>query len=322
MTHTRRGRARRTAFTLIEMLVVILIIALLVSLTAAAVLRALVKGPEITDRSEMGEMETKITSLQRDFNLAVVPPSHLRLREDGVYTSANPAIQQDYDKTKIFLQAMFGRHITDQGVPWSDGQNIHPNVDLVLEGEQCLVFYLGGHYQQDPTTGLLGMVGFPTQVSGGSNAGKRGPFFEFQPARLKMFTAPGSGLPFPVYLDPWKAGKGPWGPGTPYAYFSSYNTEGLGDYHDDCPSLLCSPPTNLALSPHLTAYMDPSGKWVNAGSFQIISAGKDGKFGPGATLVGGKWTPTYWNPTKGTTDPNGQDDQANFSPRVLGAAAQ
>ena len=49
---------------------------------------------------------------------------------------------------------------------------------------------------------------------------------------------------------------------------------------------------------------------MNPSSFQIISAGKDGKFGAWCELE-----------QAGTTDPgNGKDDQSNFSGHLLGVA--
>jgi prepilin-type N-terminal cleavage/methylation domain-containing protein len=309
MTHKQRGYGARPAFTLIELLVVISIIAILVSLTAAAVMRALVKGPELQTVSEANEFTTKLASEQSDLGAPVLP-SHLRLREDSAYSDPiNAARNADLLQTKAFLQQAFGRHITDAGVQidWNGDGTVTTTSgaagDLVLEGEQCLVFWLGGV----PKTvgGSIGMTGFPPQVAGGGT-GKRGPFFEFQSARLRMFSAPdplnsnNPSLPFPVYLDPWNSGSGPWGRGMAYAFFASYRTAGNGLYQADCPSFGVSP------------YQEPSGKFANASSFQIVSAGRDGKFGAGGA---------NWNPANGTADPNGKDDQSNFSPRLLGAPA-
>ena len=332
MTYRRRGRGRRPAFTLIEMLVVIAIIAIMVSLTSAAVMRALVKIPEATTKAELSEFESKLGQAKSQyFNNIPVLPSHLRLREDNNYTApAGPnqaALQADYNRTKQFLQGAFGRHVTDATLPGGQANTIDWNGDgsiatgdLVLEGEQCLVFWLGGIPSQPGGAGTaIAMTGFCTSNSANpaQAGGQRTRAFEFQTARLKMFTAAGSAAAFPVYVDPWKNGSATvWTMATantvgmPYAFFASYNTEGNGSYDlfpptSDCPSLLT--PTATAIQP----YTDPTGKWVNAGSFQILSAGRDGKWGAGGV----------YNSSSGTTDANGKDDWSNFAPRGLGAAA-
>jgi prepilin-type N-terminal cleavage/methylation domain-containing protein len=319
MTHGKRRRGRRPAFTLIELLVVIAIIAILMALTGAAVMRVVIKGPEMQTFSDINNMTTTLTAEQQDLGLSILP-SHLRLREDNNYSSGNAAIQADYNLTKGFLTQAFGRHATDYPCPapgyidWN-GNGKNDNGDMVLEGEQCLVFWLGGAYKQDPATGTIGMTGFPPLLVGGAT-GKKGPFYEFQPARLKLFAAldPLSGppatpsLPFPVYLDPWKAGTGkPWGQGMPYVFFASYRTEGLGLYQADCPSLGQAPFPVPGPAP----YQDPTGKWMNAGKFQILSAGRDGVFGPGGVF----------DPKIGASAAAAKDDQSNFSRTVLGNPA-
>ena len=132
-----------------------------------------------------------------------------------------------------------------------------------------------------------------------------GTYFEFQTPRLKPYTSPGSTGAFPVYLDGWFGNsKNP--NGQPYAFFSSYGTGGAGNYlkygASDCAS--------LGVSPYFTAAGPPT-LFVNANSWQIISAGFDGTFGPGG----------LWNSAGSPVAPAEQDDQSNFSPRTLGAAA-
>jgi prepilin-type N-terminal cleavage/methylation domain-containing protein len=305
MTRTRRGRSRRAAFTLIELLVVIAIIAILVALTAAAVMRALSKGPELATKSDIQNMDSQLSATKSNLGVTYLP-SHLRLREDSNYTSANPAIQADYNQTKGFLQQAFGRHIVDPGtqIDWN-GDGAIANTDLLLEGEQVLVFLLGGQPQYG-ANGAIGMKGYPPQTSPGGTT-KRGPFYEFQPGRLRAFSAPDPlngnqpSLLFPVYVDSWNSGTFAGSKGMPYVFFSSYVPEGNGSYQGDCPSLMPNGP-----------YVDPTGRWLNASTWQIISAGADGQFGPGG----------LFNPATGVSSSGpGADDQANFSPHKLGVGA-
>ena len=188
-------------------------------------------------------------------------------------------------------------------INWSQSNPPTYSNTITLEGEQALVFYLGGMPQVQ--NGVVGMVGFSTNPANPAAmppipavvppAKRIGPFFEFQTKRLAFLA---NNAYFPVYTDPW-------GKNVPYAYFASTKSEGAGLYQTtDCATIA---------SPAPVPYITPTGTWVNAGSFQILSAGRDGKFGAaGAT----------WNPSTGTTDANGTDDQSNFSSHLLGAAAQ
>ena len=292
MTHKQRGRGARPAFTLIELLVVIAIIAILVSLTAAAVMRALVKGPELQTRSEIGELESKLGEARtKGYNNTPYLYSKLVLHENGVYTNS-----LDDQHTVQVLTGMFGRYVVGNKINWSQANPPTYSKTITLEGEQALVFYLGG--MPNITANGVSMVGFSTNPANpaalpASAAEKRiGPYFEFQTNRLVI-----EANNFPVYTDPWKTGS-------PYAYFASTNKEGAGLYQPgDCASIIPVAPV---------PYIDTTGKWVNAGSFQIISAGRDGKFGAAGAS---------WNPSTGTTDPNGKDDQSNFSSSLLGAGA-
>src|SRR5439155_9839088 len=99
------------------------------------------------------------------------------------------------------------------GVDWSGGLGIPANPGyVILEGDQCLVFFLGGI----PSTanGLNACLGFsrsptnPTAVGG-----ERLKFCDFQPARLTAI----HGNAFFSYLNPY--GSAPIGKA--YAYFST-----------------------------------------------------------------------------------------------------
>ncbi len=105
MTYTQRGRGRRPAFTLIELLVVIAIIAILVSLTAAAVMRALVKGPEIQTNSEINEFATKLPAIPNVNYL----PSRLHLSKQNNYPQRTTADRPDQTAWPTLCSRRFGR---------------------------------------------------------------------------------------------------------------------------------------------------------------------------------------------------------------------
>ncbi len=309
MTQRRRRRDRRAAFTLIELLVVISIIAILVSLTVATVIRALQKGPEAQTRSDLGDMDMQLSKMASQFHLKYLP-SRLHLSKQNNYGNS----QLDID-SKAFLQARFGRDCCykfqsppPQPINWNGDAN--PNEELYLEGEQVLVFLLGGVPVSNTTNSLLVMAGFSTNISNPATPPQMqaetrdGPYFQFQANRLTAITTPGSTGAFPVYIDGYK--NNAVGP-KPYLFFSGYGAEGSGNYDkygsSDCASFGVLPYFSGAAA--TTQYLNP-------GTWQIISAGANGTFGPGG----------LWNPTTGL-GPNlpGSDDQSNFSPRTLGAAS-
>jgi hypothetical protein len=191
-----------------------------------------------------------------------------------------------------------------QFIDWNgDGQ---ANGPWVLEGEQCLVFYLGGI--QSTASGTPQCLGFSTNTMNPAMAGgaRKGPYFNFMSSRLVPLSSVNpNASPFFAYVDAWQVTKYP--PPVPanytlrfpkpYAYFSTRGTN--NGYSADCPSLGAAP------------YGDGAGNFTFSNKYQIISAGQDGVFGNGV-----------WNPAAGPTDQFGRDDQANFSSRILAAGQQ
>ncbi|HEY7309086.1 MAG TPA: prepilin-type N-terminal cleavage/methylation domain-containing protein [Gemmataceae bacterium] len=289
MTVIRSRGVRRAAFTLIELLVVIAIIAILVSLSAAGVMRVLIKIPEIQTRTDMSEMDSALGSFMADYQLSDPPPSVLVLREDMSYPAGDPSGD--------FLRRAFGRNLTPP-IDWNGDGTL--NGPWVLEGEQCLVFYLGGI--QSMASGTPQCLGFSTNSMNPAMAGgsRRGPYMQFQGSRLVQGP---SG--FFVYLDAWKSKTSPLFStlgGSPYAYFSSSgqnNTGYLTNGMKDCQSIGALP------------YRDAGNNFAFSNKYQIISAGQNGQFGAG-----------LWTPSAGAPDAAGRDDQANFSSRILGTGQQ
>jgi hypothetical protein len=146
------------------------------------------------------------------------------------------------------------------------------------------VFFLAGFN----TNGFSTNPSNPAQLGGD----RMGPFFEF---KLNRLVDPGraSSPGYRVYIDAY--GK------SPYVYFSSYTRNGYARYFaglgSDC-SLVPQGP-----------YNDGAGNYYNPDSFQIISAGRDTKFGPGGT-----WSQA----TAPLIAQAGKDDMANFYERLLG----
>lgn len=287
---------KRSAFTLVELMVVILIIAILVSLISSAVMKALGKIPEVQTRTEISEMAVGLEAFMSDYGLSDPPPSVLFLNEFAPSTTPSGP----------FLQKVFGKNLgpTD----WNgDGVIAPPNITWTLQGEQCLVFYLGG-IPSNPNNLLTPGVqpaglGFSTnnmKPSYGSMVGetmgrRKGPYFNFVTSRLWpqtiLNTPPGT---FYIYLDPWQTKTGPLYTtlgGSPYSFFSS---AGINNGYVAT--------SGFGRLPFATGV----GQFTYPNKYQIVSAGKDG------ILVGGPWSPT-----SGAVGADA-DDQANFSGTLLG----
>jgi hypothetical protein len=218
------------------------------------------------------------------------PPSRIKLSETCNYPERDRPGTLDADSVSLLRQLWPRLHL-DAGteIDWNGDGKIAG--DWTLEGDECLVYFLGGAQTRDPNS----CEGFstdplrPVDVKDLNN--RVGPFFQFDSGRLK--DAHGRG--FFSYRDPF---------GKPYAYFSSWR-----DYNHlggtDC--------TTLGVWPYADAW-EPRPTFYNPETFQIISAGADGKFGPGTTDAA-----HVWRPDKADTIPlEGRDDMSNFYENPLG----
>jgi len=167
----------------------------------------------------------------------------------------------------------------------ADNGYIGPNI-VLNDGNQILCFFVCGVGDASGTSPTgFGFSNNPSKPLTPASAGeqRKGPWIEFNP---KMFALSPSG--FPWIIDPY---------GSPYAYFASID----GKQNNYGPQTFVSPVGNVR--PYKSA---TTNRFVNEKGFQIISAGRDKKFGPGATV-----TPDGTN--------GGADDQAHFQRTLLGA---
>jgi general secretion pathway protein G len=302
MTSIATKRPARRGFTLVELIIVIAIIALLVGLLLSGVQVVRKKAAEVQVRNDISQLSTALGSCRTDLNLTYVP-SYFVLKENNNYDLTDPAQK----RTVTLLKQMFGSRINLQLITdpnpqpgtwpdWNGDGVFGGDTAYVLQGYQCLVFFLGG-IPNPPGAGAPGCTGFsadptnPTLPQTSPATQRKGPYFEFAPARLVRHNNN-----FFHYLDRYDKKQ-------PYAYFSSARKG--NDYNDtDC--------SDLSLYP----YRDPSGRYINPSGFQIISAGRDGVFGnTGAS-------PTAWDPAQGwqgnaSVPKTWYDDVANFSSVTL-----
>jgi prepilin-type N-terminal cleavage/methylation domain-containing protein len=205
MSPTSSPRRRRPSFTLVELLVVIAIIGVLLSMGLALILRFRSRTTEAQTAVEITQLANAAGNFKAKFK--VNPPSLLLMSNN----------RRDYDQKGDQLDLLRAQSLAwitrlwpdldwNSGIDWSGGSN--PNYGwTLLQGDACLVFFLGGIPSPDG-----GVTGFSTDKRNPTRPGgdRIGPFFTFDSSRLYSR----GGSPFPSYRDPWETGM-------PYVLFSS-----------------------------------------------------------------------------------------------------
>jgi prepilin-type N-terminal cleavage/methylation domain-containing protein len=365
-----RGRGR-PGFTLVEMMVVIVIIGIMLSMITAAVIKGLWKGKEVRNRSDLSQFEVSLEQFKTTFKVGYPPSRIVLYKKFAFYFDA----MQNYKDGKLgqdsvaFLTRMFPRlssqNFSDFKYPWTysikdpngppitsiwvdwNGNGVLDDKGIYLEGDQCLVFFLGGIPGPSQATAGNGQppqcLGFSTDPKNpaAGTADRIGPLFEFQSARLVALRQPGGptySREFYSYLDTYGSGDGLGNKlsGQPYAYFSS--GQKANDYNryftsaapvSDCQSI--SPGGVWPYAEVVTqtvpsnATFPPIARYLKPNSFQIITAGADNQFGSGSkpTVVGTQITlAPLWTATSAASvyvqDNPGYDDQSNFTGSLLG----
>lgn len=296
MFRTPSHRNERLAFTLVELMVVMLILGILGSLISSVVVMATGKLTESETRKEISEMEVALRAFMSDYGLTEPPPSYLFLNETA------PLDTTAYDKglSGAFLEKLFGKSLG----PTDFNGDGNTNGKYLLKGERCLIFYLGGIPN---STAVIGGAAPAPQGFAANNINpgrspalspkRKGPYFNFVTSRLwpQPQQVPYGWDGFFYYLDPWMTKSGPsylTVGGSPYAFFSCAGIDGK-----------YAITTDVGAYPYKTA----DGRYMNPNTYQIISAGRDGTFGN-----------SLWDPSSGATG-YAADDQTNFSSTLLGA---
>ncbi len=207
MLQRSRLRSRRSAFTLVELMVVILIISILSALLTVAVSSAISKGKKTRNQVDISQLTLAVEAFKARYKVDYIP-SRLYLSESGkTYQVASgvPVVADSF----AYLQRIWPRlgngfnPVTNffvTPIDWNGSGNIetagntvstltNPNGDMILEGDQVLVFLLGGIPHMDPNTGVCSCTGFAKSPSNpaahvGTSIPAENPLFEFDSSRL------------------------------------------------------------------------------------------------------------------------------------------
>ncbi len=331
---------RRRGFTLIELLVVVVIIATLIALLVPAIGAAVRAARNATVQAEINTIAQALEAFKSKYG--DYPPSRIILNENGYIPGGaaplivNSGTMNSVDITpsqlanrtqnamrKFWPQATFSTSgaVWGPNGPWYDfnGNGVRDfTQSYILEGHECLVFFLGGIPLQ--ANGQLSVIGFGKDPvnpfsngivgNGMYSANRNAPLYNFDGSRLAFttgYTGNSSYVPAnPGYLD----SLGHQDSQSFYAYFSTNNGTGYdpndinlastNDVDSNSTALaltFCTPLGFSATSPVISISPVPnpyttglsvpnkasnqSPTYINAQSFQIISPGNDGAYGIG-----------------------------------------
>lgn len=284
----RMHRPWRQGFTLIEMLVVVAIIATLLALLLPAVQAARGAAFRAQTKTDINKMEESMQAYMKNYNGRPLPSTVYLCENVQLYTTTyanNVAYQESYNA----LRSIFGQNLGMVGnntwtqVNWNGDGNPSGRV-FILQGQEALIFWLGGIPSAGATCDCLG---FNMSGTNPASSPTRLPY-AFSSSRLVRSSNPNAAN-FLVYNDPY---------GTPYAYFATHGAQ--NQYSNDCA---------LLVGGSFTPYQTAPGVYAKPMTCQIISAGKDQNFGTGGA----------WSTSNGTTSPYDIDNMSNFARGTIGA---
>ncbi|WP_437205399.1 type II secretion system protein [Planctomicrobium sp. SH664] len=273
---------RRSGFSLIELMVVIIVIAILASLLFPAINSARISARNAAVTVEIKNLEKAIADFKLKFG--VEPPSSIVLCEQG--SDWGDTDLPTREAKAFILQAWPNFNFAINRDINGDGDD---DDKITLNGSECLVFFLGGVCATDfidqngvasgagnPST--WAPLGFSTNPADPFRRGgqRHGPYFEFDPARMCNEFFKDTETYMPEYRDPL--------PGQLKPYLFASSNEGRGYNLFPSPDTR-NPDLQTDASNFLNTYKQPvTNLAFNAKTYQIISPGRDGEYGAGGTF--------------------------------------
>lgn len=265
------SRRSRHGFTLIELMMVIVIIAVLVSLLTVAVSSATKNARIASVRAEFSSINGALSSFQVVFGK--YPPSQITLYED-------PNGWNTDQRSKALIRSLWPQFNFNPSDP-AAFRDINGDGDttdvLVLTGAECLVFFLGGVTGPDGV--CIGFSKNPANPFDRTGTNREGPYLETLTRPERLVDVDGDGMLEVLDSLP--------GQSAPIIYASSnngtgYNKHAGGHYPDVMVysnDLATPDPRDMT-----SIYFSPGGSApLNPKSHQLISPGLDAEYGVGGT---------------------------------------
>ncbi len=305
---------RRPAFTLVEMLVVILIMSILVTLVTLGVTRAMRFASEVGTKTEMAQIEQALGVAALDLGRVPYIPSYLYLwdtpanAQNDIGGEANATTKGYKQMSLRMLKQMFPNWTSATWLAYDPVNNPNP-APRILTGSEAYVFILGG---KNAIEGFHATNNDPW-LSGGK---RKGPYYNFKSDRLDTRT---NRLTY-RFKDYWN------NDGSFLVVYSSQMVSGTPNppFIDRPAAIGTAPQAPERQFQRANALYMPKG-------YQIFSAGKDGVWGDSSGSTG-QYNQTSFNgllvnyptgaipqsPPSPLHGKGGEDDQCNFSESPLG----
>jgi prepilin-type N-terminal cleavage/methylation domain-containing protein len=303
-----RSRAHSIAgrgFTLVELLIVIAVIAVLVTLLLPAIggVRQRARVAEVT--FEIKAIESALVAFKTQMG-GDVPSRFLLLSSPSAYstpfavpTTGTPSPNNPDDleslrvKSKALLRQFFPEMDFSSTVLFPGFASAADR--FVLNGSQCLVFFLGG--SRDTNGVPIGFSKNPSNPLENISKSRLGPFFKFNASRLGTGSFPGYFDPLPSQTQPYvylssDGGKGyhsttspadttvEGSPSVPVVPIGFWNRDSWF-YLDDSSFTAFRQIPNAYYGKQPSVGSPSSAPLINPQGYQIISPGFDKKFGKG-----------------------------------------